>query len=89
LKILGNRVLLEPLPKPTQSAGGILFPMQYQDDGTQWRVAGLGTGPKVPPEIEVGDCVMSPLYFDHFTLEDGTGRKIVGVEQLIAVWKTQ
>lgn len=87
MKILGNRVLLEPLPKPTRSAGGIHFAMPWQDDKMQWRIAALGNGKKVPPEIEVGNFVLTPLYFNHFTLEDGTGRKIVGVEQLLAVWK--
>lgn len=89
MKILGNRVLLEPLPKPTVSEGGIHFVMRYQDDKMQWRVAAVGTGTKIPAEIQVGCSVLSPLYFDHFTLEDGTGRKIVGIDQLIAVWGQQ
>lgn len=87
MRILGNRVLLEPLPNRTVSDGGIHFAMPWQDDKMQYRVLALGTGKKVPPEIEVGNFVLTPLYFDHFTLEDGTGRKIVGVEQLVAVWK--
>lgn len=87
MRILGNRVLLEPLPQATQSSGGIHLVERYQDDKMQYRVAGIGTGKRIPEEIAVGDCVLTPLYFDHTTLEDGTGRKIVGVEQLIAVWK--
>lgn len=86
LRVLGNRVLLQPLPKKTKSDGGILLAEAYQDDRTQYRVLQVGSGPKIPPEVRAGDYVMTPLYFDHFTFEDGSGCKIVGVDQLIAVW---
>ncbi len=87
LKILGNRLLLEPLPKKTHSDGGILLAQAYQDDRSQYRVLALGTGPKIPPEVRVGDCVMTPLTYDYFTFEDGSGRIIANVDQLIAVWE--
>lgn len=66
-----------------------MFPMQYQDDKMQWRVLQVGTGKKIPPEVRAGDCVLTPLYFDHYTFEDGSGCKIVGVDQLIAVWRDE
>jgi co-chaperonin GroES (HSP10) len=85
MRLLGNRVLLQQLPQASASHGGILLPGQYQDDRMQWRILAIGQGKKVPSELQVGDCVLTPLYTDHVTLDDGT--KIVGVEQLIAFWR--
>lgn len=89
LRLLGNRLLLEPLPKPAKSAGGIDLLEAYNDDRMQWLVVAAGPGLKLkdgailPPEIAAGDKVLTPLYFDHTTLDGG--RKIVDAAQVIAI----
>ena len=83
IRPLGNALLLGPLPQQTVSDGGIHLVNLDKDEMRYYVVA---CGPKVK-EIEPGDKVLTPLYFDHVTLEDGTGRKLVDAKQVIAVWK--
>jgi len=92
MRILGNRVLLSALPTREQTSGGIILPMERADDKKMWwRIDQIGTGKPSEKsfhllgELRVGQTVGTPLFFDHTTLEDGSGRKIVGVDQLVAV----
>jgi co-chaperonin GroES (HSP10) len=89
MRILGNRLLLSPLPARETSPGGILLPQAQTGDVMHyWRVEAVGTGKRlkhgelVPPEFAVGDLVITPLHFSHTTLEDGTNRKIVDCDQI-------
>lgn len=91
IRILGDRVLLTPLPVQTISAGGIMLPQgQTGDKMMYWRVDQIGTGKvdkkgnRSAPEFNVGQTVVTLLYFSHHTLEDGSGRKIVDCEHVIA-----
>jgi co-chaperonin GroES (HSP10) len=91
IRVIGNRVLLNPIPAQEQSVGGIILPSQAGDKRMWWTIAQLGTGRPdkngVNPldELRVGQSVCTPLFFTHTTLEDGSERKIVDVDQLIAV----
>ena len=83
MRLLGDRLLLAPLPDRVQSEGGIILPQgQVGDVRYFWKVEAIGEKPN--PDLVVGDTVVTPLYFDHVTLEDGTGRKIVKADQIIA-----
>jgi co-chaperonin GroES (HSP10) len=91
IRVLGNRILLNPIPAQEQSVGGIILPQSQGDKKLWWTIAQLGTGRPgkngVNPldELRVGQSVCTPLFFTHTTLEDGSERKIVDVDQLIAV----
>jgi len=90
MRILGNRVLLQLLPPAKQSAGGIHYAQQYQDDKQQFEVLAVGPGRKIKngtliaPGVKPGDHVLAPLYRDFATLPDGT--RIVDASEIIAVW---
>lgn len=95
MRILGNRLLLAPLPPREQSAGGIILPQGQAGDVMYfWKVDAVGAGKALKNgdipvnEFSVGDTVITPLYFDHTTLEDGTKRKIVGCEQIVGKLET-
>jgi co-chaperonin GroES (HSP10) len=81
LKPLANNILISPLPVATVTSGGIHLVDRYNDDRMQWKVEAVG--PKVQ-EIVPGDCVLTPLHFDHLTLDDG--RKVVNASQVLMVW---
>lgn len=93
-KLLGNRVLLKPLAKPVQSAGGILIPQQYQDDSKLYEVLAVGPGEWVrnkkkklvfqPMQVKPGDKVLAELYHDHFIMEDGS--RIARADYIQMVW---
>ena len=92
MRLLGNRLLLSPLPVKEFSDGGIVLPQgQVGDKKMLWRVDQVGPGivrkSGVNPmaEFEVGQTVVTPLFFSHHTLEDGTGRKIIDCDQVVAV----
>lgn len=95
MRILGDRLLLRPLPAQEKSAGGIVLPQgQAGDVMYYWRVEAVGAGRRnkkgeiVPMDFAVGDIVITALYHDHTVLEDGTQRRIVGSEQIIGKLET-
>ena len=83
IKPVGDKVLLRPLPKRTHTESGLILLEAYNDDRSQYVVE--AAGPKVK-YVKAGDMVYTPLHHDHFTLEDGTGRKLVPEEQLWMVF---
>ena len=90
MRLLGDRLLISPLPDQEQTSGGIILPMaQTGDVRHYWRVEQVGPGKRdkkgelQAPEFAVGDLVVTPLHFSHTTLEDGSGWKIVDCEQVI------
>lgn len=93
MRILGNRILIAPLPAPTTSANGLHLPVNYNDprSAQQYRVEAVGpgrrlkTGVTIPPEVMVGDYVLAPLHHDHITLDDG--RKIVDASEILMRWR--
>lgn len=84
MKMLKNNCLLEPLPEQTQTESGIHLPQgQVGDVKMYWKVLAISETADPKPDFAVGDTVITPLHFTHTTLEDGTGRKIVGIDQII------
>lgn len=95
-RILGDRVLLSPLPAVEKTEGGIIMPQgQAGDVMLYWRVEKVGEGKPgkdgqlQPMKVKVGDIVITPLYHDHVTLEDGSNRKLVGVDQIIGKFEEE
>ena len=89
-RILGDRLLLSPLPPVERTSGGIIMPQgQAGDVMNYWRVEQVGEGKRnkagelIPPDFKVGDIIITPLYHEHVTLEDGSKRKLVDVEQIV------
>lgn len=94
MRILGNKLLVAPLPPQEKSAGGIVMPAEQVGDLKMWwRVEQVGEGaalpkkPKTKPhgllasDYRVGEVVITKLQFSHHHLEDGTGRRIVSCDQ--------
>lgn len=89
MKILGDRLLVSPLPVQQRSAGGIVLPQGQAGDFMQWwKIESLGTG-KTCAELAIGQTVLTETRTTHTTLEDGSGRKIMGTDQIIAKLETQ
>lgn len=77
LRLVRNQVHLKPFPLPSITASGLHLPPPDPQDCRTFKV--LAVGPKVK-EIEAGDNVMAPLYYSHYTMEDGT--KLVDASQI-------
>jgi co-chaperonin GroES (HSP10) len=89
-RIIGDRVLLSPLPPQEKTLTGLFLPQAQQGDVMYyWRVDQVGEGKRgkdgelVPPAFAVGELVITPLHFTHTTIEDGTNRKLVDCEQIV------
>lgn len=85
IRPLKNNVLLGPLPKLEQSAGGILLPNFLNDDRKQYIV--LAVGPAVT-QVQVGDRVLAELVHSHLILDDGTDRRICPESEIVLKWET-
>ncbi len=83
IRPLGNAVLLGQNAAIEKSDGGIYIPPVAQQEG-QMAYYVVAVGPKVK-DIVPGDKVVTPLYFEHVVLEDGTGRKLVRDTQILGV----
>jgi co-chaperonin GroES (HSP10) len=96
MRLLGNSVLIAPIPQAQQSEGGIYFDMTRQDDQKQWLVLQTGWGsfrvkkgkPPVylPIEVWPGDRVLVDMSLGAKALEDGSHRRIVDASQILAKW---
>ena len=87
MKLLGNRLLVAPLPVKEFSDGGIVMPRGQAGDFMQWwTIERLGTGHRCS-DFAVGQTVLTQLHSTHETLDDG--RKILGTDQVIAFLETE
>lgn len=90
IRLMGNRVLLEQLPKETKSAGGIHLLSQFNDDRQQWRVVAVGPGRKlkdgtiVPPEVKAGDKCLCRMDYDFIALDNGM--RVIDAKHLEMKW---
>lgn len=100
MTVLGNNVLLEPLPQQTKSAGGLLLASKYQDDQMRYRVLLVGPGRwvrkkgkpavHIPIDVEPGDCVLAPpIHGNKLAFENVLGWLIVEADEIIAKWQDQ
>ena len=96
LTLVGNNVMLQPLPKRLRTVDGIHLPAKYQDDNTQYRVIAVGPGRVVrkkgkpdvviPIELEPGDHVLTPqIHGNKYCADNGT--IIIEADEIIAKWK--
>lgn len=96
-RLLGNTVLLKPLPFKTTSLGGLALPpnAKYQPDQLQFTVLAVGPGRVVrkkgkvpvtiPIEVDPGDRVLLSQYHgNRFAFDDGSGCIIVDASEIIA-----
>lgn len=91
MKLLGNTVLLEPLPTAKKSSGGIFLCSRYQDDRMQWKVVAVGPGRRLkngtmlPPECKPGDlCLCQADSGNRYKFPDGS--VIVNASQIEMIW---
>lgn len=96
MRLRGNHVLLEPLPQKAATEGGIFFAERYRDDRMQFRVLVVGDGRRskkgvrIPIELEVGDCVLTPqIHGNKFAYEDGSGWIIIEADEIIGKWQDE
>jgi chaperonin GroES len=93
IRLLGNNILIAPINNgaETSPSGRLWLAEAYSDDRKQYYVLAVGPGKRnkkgivVPTEINVGDKILTNLYFSHHTMEDGTGRKIINADHIEAV----
>ena len=91
MRILGNNCLLEALPAQERTAGVIvLLPENVTDKKQFWRVLAVGLGRRnkkgvlIAPDFAVGQTVITPLHFSHFTFDDRPNQKIVDCDHIEA-----
>lgn len=96
MKVLGNNVLIQPLPKQLVSPGGIHTLERYYADEKQWIVRAVGPGRVVRKkgkpdvliaiELQPGDRVITNMYGGNkLVLPDGC--VIIEADELIAKWR--
>lgn len=68
MKILGSRLQVKKLPRPTTTPSGIVLPQIREEEHADYVV--LRTGPKVPTEIQPGDRVAIKPYCESHILPD-------------------
>lgn len=94
MKLLGNRLLVAPLPVQEKSDGGIFLPHgDVADKKLWWRIEAVGThqpaGGKLRPhgtsaaDFNVGQTVLLNNAYTNTTMPDG--RKIVDTQYVEAV----
>lgn len=82
IKPLGDRVLVEPIPREEKTASGIVLPDTAKEKPQEGKVVAVGSGAlnkegqRIPLEVKVGDRVLFSKYA-------GTEVKYEGKEYLI------
>ena len=77
VKPLADRVLVEPAPAETKTAGGLIIPDTAKEKPMKGKVMAVGTGkPDEPMTVKVGDTVLYGKYA-------GTEIQVDGKELLI------
>ena len=77
VKPLADRVLVEPAPAETKTAGGLIIPDTAKEKPMKGKVIAIGNGkPDEPMTVKVGDTVLYGKYA-------GTELQIDGKEMLI------
>jgi len=89
MKILGNRILIKPLPQDTKSRGGIHLVDNYNDNQMLFEVLDVGPGRRVkgsllPPEVSVGDRIIAHSFQSNVHVFDD-GRKIIDADGVMLV----
>ncbi len=91
IKLLGDRVLVEPVEEKETKKGGIVIPDAAKEKPQEGIVRALGTGKtdddgkKIPFEVKVGDRVLVSKYGGTEIKLGGKEYKILGCDDLLAV----
>ena len=93
LRLIGNSVLLGPIPQQQKSPGGIHYAPNYADDRKRWRVLAVGPGRRtkrgvlLAPECAPGDNALVEIdLVNSRPIDDGTGRIVVDASSILMVW---
>ena len=91
LKLLGDRVLVEPVEEKEVKKGGIIIPDTAKEKPTEGLIIALGTGKtddngkKVPFEVKKGDRVLISKYGGTEVKLNGKEYKILNSDDILAV----
>ena len=96
LKLVGNSVMVEPLPDLQFSPSGLALPNHWKKPNLKYRVLAVGPGAWVKrkkkrvflsPEVAVGDGVLTRAWIDggiKHDFEDGSHRLIIDAADILA-----
>jgi co-chaperonin GroES (HSP10) len=83
LRLLGNRLVVAPVPQDTQT-GSIHLAPKYSDDRKRWSV--IQVGPKVQ-NIVPGDKVLTHGNEEPLFDWPGDNVRVIDASHVLAVWK--
>ena len=93
LQPLGDRVVVEPLPKEEVSRGGIVLPDTAKEKPQEGKILAAGPGKmtddgkRIPMDVKVGDIVVYAKYGGTEFKEDGKELMILRESDILAIRK--
>lgn len=90
MKVLNDKVLVEPTKAPDKSAGGLIIPDGAKEVPETGTVVAVGEGKyhgekRVSPEVKKGDKIVFIKYAGHDVEIDGKKYKIMTENEILAV----
>jgi len=86
VKPLADRVLVEPAPAETKTAGGLIIPDTAEEKPMKGKVLAIGNGkPEEPMTVKVGDTVLYGKYAGTEIQVDGKDLLIMRESDIYAV----
>jgi chaperonin GroES len=86
VKPLADRVLVEPAPAETKTAGGIIIPDTAKEKPMKGKVVAVGNGkPEEPMTVKAGDSVLYGKYAGTEILIDGKEYLIMRESDIYAI----
>lgn len=90
MKVLGDKVLVEPTKAPNTTKGGLILPEGTKEPPETGKVVAVGPGKfagsvRVVPEVKVGDKVIFGRYSGSDVELDGKKYKILTENEILAV----
>jgi len=92
LKLLGGRVIVEPIEQEEMTAGGIILPETAKEKPQEGKVLAAGpgdrnehSGERIPMDIKVGDKVLFAKYSGTEIKMDGKKLLIMRESDILAV----
>ena len=86
VKPLADRVLVEPAPAETKTAGGLIIPDTAKEKPMKGKVLAIGNGkPEEPMTVKVGDTVLYGKYAGTEIQVDGKDLLIMRESDIYAV----
>ena len=86
VKPLADRVLVEPAPAETKTAGGLIIPDTAKEKPMKGKVLAIGNGkPEEPMTVKVGDTVLYGKYAGTEIQVDGKDLLIMRESDIYAI----